>query len=396
MKILAVHNHYQNPGGEDAVFDAETAMLESHGNQVIRYTAHNSRVNEFSKMNLARVAIWNNTASRDIRVLIRREKPDVMHVHNTLPLISPAVYHVARAEGIGVVQSLHNYRLLCPSALLFRDTHVCEDCLGRAIAWPSVVHGCYRDSRAATSVVTVMLAIHRAMGTWSEAVDAYIAMSEFARAKFVQGGMPKERIAVKPNFVERDPGVGSHRGGFALFVGRHSSEKGLRTLLEAWKELDDIPLKIAGGVSPPEIVNASPRSVTWVGRPPKDELIALMQDAAVLVFPSEVYEGFPVTIAEAFATGLPVVASRLGAMGEIVEHGRTGAHFAPGNASDLRREILRLFADPGSLREMGRSARTQFEQKYTADRNYEILSGIYRSALLSRSPGTLQVHALRP
>ncbi|OFW17195.1 MAG: glycosyl transferase family 1 [Acidobacteria bacterium RIFCSPLOWO2_12_FULL_67_14] len=396
MKVLAVHNQYQRPGGEDAVFEAETAMLEAHGNEVVRYTTHNNRVDEFNKMNLARIAIWNNAASREIRALIRREKPAVMHVHNTLPLISPAVYHVARAEGVGVVQSLHNYRLLCPSALLFRDTHVCEDCLGRAIPWPGVVHGCYRDSRAATGVVAAMLATHWALGTWTDAVDTYIAMSEFARRKFVQGGMPQAKIAVKPNFVAPDPGVGDHSGGYALFVGRHSAEKGLQTLLEAWKELDDIPLKIAGGIPPSEVVKSSPGSVTWVGRPPKDEVTRLMQDAAVLVFPSEVYEGFPVTIAEAFATGLPVVASRLGAMIELIDHDRTGAHFTPGDAADLRRVMRRVFTDPDRLRRLSRGARADFEQKYTCERNYEILSGIYRSALPSHATGSVRAQPLRP
>jgi glycosyltransferase involved in cell wall biosynthesis len=316
-----------------------------------------------------------------------------MHVHNTLPLISPAVYHAARAEGIRVIQSLHNYRLLCPSALLFRDSHVCEECLGRVVPWPGVVHGCYRGSRAATSVVALMLTTHRALGTWNDAVDAYIAMSQFARDKFVQGGMPGEKIVIKPNFVD-DPGCGNHQGGYALFVGRHSPEKGLRTLLDAWADLT-VPLKIAGGIPQPEMVSASPASVTWVGRPPKDELVALMQDAAVLVFPSEVYEGFPVTIAEAFATGLPVVASRLGAMIELVDDGRTGAHFEAGNAADLRRAIRRLFADPDSLRRMSAHARAEFEQKYTADRNYQILSDIYRSALPVHAATPLRTEAVR-
>src|SRR5205814_1104988 len=168
---------------------------------------------------------------------IRAQRPRVAHFHNTFPLISPAAYYAARAEGVGVVQTLHNFRLLCPNALFFRDGKVCEDCLGRPVAWPGVVHGCYRGSRAASAATAVMTAAHRALGTWRTAVDVYVALTEFSRQKFIAGGLPAEKIAVKANFVYPDPGPGAGAGGYAVFVGRLSAEKGVETLLAAWRPL---------------------------------------------------------------------------------------------------------------------------------------------------------------
>jgi glycosyltransferase involved in cell wall biosynthesis len=244
MKILAIHNSYQQPGGEDQVFLAETSLLERYGHQVVRYSKHNDRAAGMNRLALAGTALWNNSTYRDLRVLIRRERPDVAHFHNTFPLVSPAGYYAAKAEGVPVVQTLHNYRLLCPNALFFRDGGVCEDCMGKAITWPGVVHKCYRGSRAASGLVTAMLATHRALRTWTDMVDVYIALTEFARRKFIEGGLPEERMTVKPNFVDPDPGPGTSDDGHALFVGRLSPEKGVDTLLAAGNALEDgFPLR---------------------------------------------------------------------------------------------------------------------------------------------------------
>ena len=229
------------------MFLAETALLESYGHRVVRYITHNDRVAELNSVTLAGKTVWNSSAYRELRNLIHLEQPDVAHFHNTFPLVSPAGYYAARAEGVPVVQTLHNYRLLCPNALFFRDGGVCEDCKSKAITWPGVVHKCYRGSRAASGVVTAMLTTHRALRTWRKKVDVYIALTEFARRKFIEGGLPAGKIIVKPNFVYPDPGPGEGEGGFALFVGRLSFEKGVGTLLAAWEHLDRrIPLKIVG------------------------------------------------------------------------------------------------------------------------------------------------------
>jgi glycosyltransferase involved in cell wall biosynthesis len=237
MRVLLVHNYYQQAGGEEQVFVAEGALLEAHGHRVVRYTSHNDRVTGMSRAVLAKNTVWNRTTYRDLRTLIRKERPQVAHFHNTFPLISPAAYYAARAEGVPTAQTLHNYRLLCPNALFFREGRACEDCVGQAGPWPEVIHACYRGSHLSSGGVAAMLTSHRILGTWVRAVDAYITLTEYTRRKFIQGGLPAEKIVVKPNFVYPDPGPGAGRGMYALFVGRLSREKGVDTLLAAWNTL---------------------------------------------------------------------------------------------------------------------------------------------------------------
>ena len=382
--MLLLHNHYQQPGGEDQVFAAEGNLLEARGHRVIRYVSHNDRVAEISRPALAKATVWNGGTYREIRALIRRDRPQVAHFHNTFPLISPAAYYAARAEGIPVVQTLHNYRLLCPNALFFREGGVCEDCLGKKVPWPGVAHACYRASRLSSGAVAAMLTTHRAAGTWTGGVDTYIALSEFARQKFIQGGLPAGKIVVKPNFIDPDPGVGEGRGDYALFVGRLSQEKGLDTLLAAWQRLrHKVPLKIVGdGPLAPRVAEISKRvaEIEWLGRQPKDQVEHLMKDARALIFPSVWYEGFPMVIAEAYAVGLPVVASDLGSMSSLIDHGRTGLRFRPGDPGDLAARVGWISTHPAELEKMRKTTRAEYEARYTAERNYETLIEIYRMA----------------
>jgi len=382
LKIFISHNRYQQPGGEDAVFEAEKALLEQMGHEVIPFVEDNARLNGMNPLQAALNAIWSREAQEKIRRLIWERKPKVAHFHNTFLMISPAAYYACKEAGVPVVQTLHNYRLICPGALLMRGGQVCEDCVGRAVPLPGVVHGCWRGSRAQTAVVAAMLTVHRAAKTWTQQVDCYITLTEFARRKFIEGGLPAEKIVVKPNFVDPDPGVGRHEGGYALFVGRLSPEKGVRTLLRAWRLLKGVSLKLVGDGPLRAEVEAfvkreGLKGVEALGRRPREEVFELMREARVLVFPSEWYEGFPMTIAEAFACGLPVIASRLGAMAEIVKDGRTGLHFHPGDPEDLTAKVEWAWQHPKEMQEMGRQARREFEQKYTAERNYERLMEIY-------------------
>jgi glycosyltransferase involved in cell wall biosynthesis len=385
MRVLLLHNHYQQPGGEDQVFAAEGNLLEARGHRVLRYISHNDRVTEMSRPALAKVTVWNRVVYREIRALIRRDRPQVAHFHNTFPLISPAAYYAARAEGVPVVQTLHNYRLLCSNALFFRKGGVCEDCLGKAIPWPGVAHSCYRASRSSSGAVVAMLTTHRTLGTWKGAVDTYITLTEFARQKFIQGGLPAEKIVVKPNFFHPDPRAGEGSGGYVLFVGRLSQEKGVDTLLAAWTRLRrKVPLKIVGdGPLAPKVAEAAKRlsNVEWLGRQPKDRVIALMKDAVALVFPSVWYEGFPMVIAEAYAVGLPVIASDLGSMSSLIDHGRTGLCFHPGDPDDLAAQVEWISMRPEELKRMRNEARVEFENEYTAERNYELLMEIYRTVV---------------
>ena len=345
---------------------------------------HNDTINRMRPFEVARAAIWNRETFHELRELIRRERPSVMHCTNTFPLISPAAYYAARGEGVPIVQSLHNYRLFCLNACFLRNDRVCEDCLGKGVPWPGILHGCYRSSRPASAVVAGMLSLHRVMRTWSRMVDRYFTLTEFSRRKFIEGGLPARQVAVKPNFIHPDPGPGSGQGGYAVFIGRLSPEKGIQTLLSAWSQLGGrLPLKIIGDGPLAESVKAAVNQtagVEWLGRRQPSEVLALLGEAACLVMPSIWYETFGRTIIEAYAKGTPVVASRLGAMAELVHDGRTGLLFEPGNPADLALKIHSLLDDPERSLGMRRAARREYEEKYSAEKNYEMMMAIYVEA----------------
>lgn len=256
---------------------------------------------------------------------------------------------------------------------------MCEECVDRGSLVPAIIHSCYRQSRPATVAVTAMLTTHRAAGTWDRAVDLYIALSDFARGRLVAGGLPRERIVVKPNFVSPDPGAGDGHGGYALYVGRLSEEKGVRVLERAWHLLNGIPLLVAG--DGPLSDTKWPASVQSLGREPRERILALMQNASVLIFPSTCYECAPMTIVEAFACGLPVIGSNLGSMAELVDHRRTGLLFRPGDTEDLARQVRWAFTHPEEMKAMRAAARDEYLRKYTAELNYKALIGIYEMAI---------------
>ncbi|MGH7179466.1 MAG: glycosyltransferase [Tepidisphaeraceae bacterium] len=386
MKVLVAHNFYQQPGGEDQVFRDEVAMLRDRGNEVVEYTVHNDALAGLGKIELARKTIWNQQTYEQLSEVVRREKPAIAHFHNTFPLMSPSAYYAAREGGARVVQTLHNFRLMCPSATLYRDGHVCEDCVGRRFAWPAIAHACYRGSRSASAVTAVMLRQHRARGTWHDAVDVYIALTQFARDKMIQGGLPREKIVVKPNFVSPDPGEGTGGGRFVLFVGRLTEEKGIDTLLRAWESAtpQGLMLRIAGdGPLRGRVEQASHRlrSIEYLGRRPSAEVYAILAHAEALLFPSVWYEGLPRTIIEAFSKGTPVVASKLGSMAELVTDGRNGLLVEPGHVAAWARALGELSCRTDRLSELRRGAREEFLRCYTADRNYPMLMAAYEQAL---------------
>ncbi|MBW3660107.1 MAG: glycosyltransferase family 4 protein [Gemmatimonadetes bacterium] len=391
MKIAVVHERYIQPGGEDRAFESETALLESRGHDVVRYEQRNDQIPEMGRLSLAARAHWNARANRRLRRLLHEERPDVVHFHNTFPILGPSAYWAAKSEGLPVVQTLHNYRLLCPNAQLYRDGGPCEDCVGRRFAWPSILHSCYHHGRLATGVVASTFALHRGLGTFSRKVDRYVALTEFGRRKFVEGGLPPESVRVKPNFLDEDPGMGRGGGGYALFVGRLSEEKGVRTLVEAWERLRGrIPLKVVGdGPESPRVASAAERidGIEWLGRRPREEVLERMREARLLVFPSVWYEGLPFVIVEAFAAGLPVVASDLGGMSEIIRHGETGWLVPAGDPAALAKAVESAAADPEALQRVRRAGRAEFDSKYTATINYERLMAIYAEVVARRTVG---------
>lgn len=392
MKILFCHTHYQQTGGEDQVFADERRLLETRGHEVVAYTLHNDAIANMNPLGVALRTVWSRTAARELRTLIRQTRPDVMHCTNLFPLISPAAYYAARAEGVPVVQSLHNYRWLCAGAMFLRDGKVCEDCLGKAVPWPALVHRCYRGSLAGTAAVAAMQTVHRTLRTFRRTVDVFVALSEFSRQKFIAGGFPAERLVVKPNFVDPVPVPGAGVGGYALFVGRLSGEKGLDVLLKAWQGQSDLPpLWIVGdGPLAPQVAAAAEQnpSIRWLGRQANDEVLELMRHAVCVVLPSTTYENCPKTILEAYACGTPVVAAHLGAMAEMVDDGVTGLTFQPQDAADLADKVRALLATPAAASRMRATARARFLERYTADVNEQQLLAIYQQALARRPAAT--------
>lgn len=385
MRILSIHNKYQIRGGEDQSRESEESLLREMGHEVEVYEENNLRVPAVGAVNLAFRTVWSREAYQTVEQRLMETAYDLVHVQNFFPLISPSVYYAAKAQGVPVVQTLRNYRLLCPNGLFFRDGKVCEDCMGKPIPYPGVLHSCYRDSLAASGVSATMLTVHRAMQTWQEKVDLYISLTEFARQKFIEGGFPADKIVVKPNFVYPDPGLGQGLGGYALFVGRLSEEKGLDTLLAAWKQLKNpMPLKIVGeGPLANLVAEAAEKcpKIEWLGRRPIAEVYALMGEAMVLIFPSKWYETFGRVAVEAFAKGTPAIAANIGAIAELVDHGRTGLHFQPGDATDLATQVEWVLQHQREWGQMRQEARAEFEAKYTAEENYRRLMEIYSLVL---------------
>ena len=390
MKILLGHCRYRLRGGEDAVFDTEAAQLERAGHDVVRLEFDNDEVDTTTLS--ARIAagidtLWSRRAHARMRATLAQFRPAVAHFHNTFPRMSPAVYYACADAGVPVVQTLHNFRLLCANGIFLRDGKPCEACGGGRF-FESVHHACYRSSRLASAAVALMQYVHHGLGSYATKVDRYIALTEFARRKFVAAGLPATRLTVKPNSLDTDPGLGTARGEFALFVGRLSREKGVHTLVEAWRHLPGVPLRIAGeGPAHAALAAATAQrgnQMQWLGAVSRREVLRLMGEARVLIMPSECYEGFPMTVVEAYSRGLPVLASNIGSLGEIVIDRHTGRHFRAADPIDLARVVAEVWAAPAALEDMRVAARQRFIDHYGPEQNVRALVDIYSSLHATR------------
>lgn len=391
MKVLIVHNRYRLPGGEDVVAQREAELLRSQGHHVRFYTRSNEELDGAGFLDRAAApiaAIWSRTTHAELSDLLKAEAPDVVHVHNTHLMISPAVYFACNAAGVPVVQTLHNSRLMCPAGSLSRNGRPCMDCAGRSFALPGILHACYRDSRPATAITAAVSSIHGLLKTWRDRVDLYVACTEFYRRLFIRFGLPAAKVVVKPHFVAPDPGASDGDGGYALFIGRLAAEKGVDTLLAAWRALPELPLKMCGqgpmrALIADTIEKSSLANVELIGHLGQDELVSQMRGAAFLVWPSIGFsETFGLVAIEAFACGRPVIASRIGVMSEIVEDGVTGLHFEAGNAIDLVHKVRWARNHPTEMRRMGETARQRYLERYTAEANHRMLMDIYELARL--------------
>lgn len=383
MRILQIHNYYQQKGGEDAVVANEKALLEEAGHEVLQHLCHNDDIQSISaKVRAALGSAYSVSQRQRLLRLLKEVRPDIVHVHNFFPLFTPSIFDACREAGTASVMTLHNYRLVCPGAFLMRDGRICEDCL-LGSAYRAVRHRCYRNSLVATFTAARLVEYHRRKRTWGEKVGAFIALTHFAKRKYIEGGLPAERIHVKPNFIRPPVDFGNRAEGErrgVLYVGRLSREKGLITLLEAWKGVD-FPLRIAGdGPLRDMVVGSAPAQLEYLGSLAQEQVSREMGRAAALVMPSEWYEGFPMVLVEAMAHGLPVIGSNIGAMAEVIQDGVTGLHFEVGDVQSLRDAVSRLLNDESVLRKMSEASVREYRMKYSPEVNLDQLMGIYESA----------------
>jgi|GEM_PF-43878 len=389
MKVLLVHNFYRSvtPGGEDNVFRQERAMLEAAGIEVVCYTKSNDDVNEHDRAQVFRTAAamaWSQNTYDELSTLLKRERPMLAHFHNTFPLITPSAYQAVKDAGIPVVQTLHNYRMICVAGTFYREGKVCESCTAGS-PWAGVRHRCYRGSLAGSAAVAWMLHRNWQRRTYQDLIDVYIALSSFAAERFAAEGIDRARIEIKPNFVNSTGPVSVGGGGYAVFAARLSDEKGVFTLLEAWRSLRDIPLKVVGDGPLLAAMKAQALEqnlpVEFLGLRRRDEVLKIIGDAELQVIASECFEGFPLVLVESYARGTPVIASHIGSLGKLVLPGETGLHFDVGNCESLSRAVRSLWEDPVTRARMRIFARARFDSEYTPDRNLATLLAIYERAL---------------
>jgi glycosyltransferase involved in cell wall biosynthesis len=378
-RVLIAHNRYQQSGGEDAVVDAEVNLLREHDHEVVEYQRENHDLAAMPRAQAALQTLWSSRTTREVGALIDRFAPDVLHVHNTFPLISPSIYWLAHRRRLPVVQTLHNFRLICPQALMLRNGKPCEDCVGK-LPWRGIAHACYRNSRLQTGVLASAVTAHALAGTWQHKVTRYIALNTFCRDRFIAGGLPAEKIVVKPNFVDLPAPGAQARAGF-LFVGRLSVEKGVQVLADAVRYSSLRESLTVVGIGPEAALVQGVRGIQALGALAPDAVYAHMRQTRALVLPSICYENFPRTLVEAYACALPVIASRLGAMAALVEDGQTGLLFEPGNSADLAAKLAWALDHKDEMAVMGQRARARYEAQLTGPVNLNQLLEIYRQAI---------------
>jgi glycosyltransferase involved in cell wall biosynthesis len=386
MKVLLCHNYYQQPGGEDQVYFNERAALRERGCDVICYERHNIEIKEMSLFAVLRDLFWSQKTYVEISALLEKEKPDIVHVYNFFPLISPSIYYAIKKKNIPVVQSLHNQRIMCPSGSFVRSGVLCVLCNAKKFAWPGVIFGCYRRSRILSFAVASMFFFHRIMGTWQNKVSCYLVATNFYRELFLQNGLPFQKIEKKALFVDHASTCTSNKKEtYALFVGRLDPEKGVLCLLQAWQYMREvqgvsIPLKIRGsGRLMDELqsfISANDLSqIEIVPRLTRKELFFLIQKATLLVWPSlGYYETFGLVAIEAARGGVPVIASDSGVANETVAEGVSGLHFRSGDPIDLAEKVVSLWSNETLQKELSTGARRYYETHF--DREVLIMQQI--------------------
>ncbi|GEP11609.1 glycosyltransferase family 4 protein [Methylobacterium gnaphalii] len=394
-KVLIVHNEYQKHGGEDSVVVQEENALKRAGYEVQLFTVSNKAISSFADKVQAAFSAFNSPRIIKSIVDVAREfRPDVAHVHNFFPMISPMIHAALQENGIPTVQTLHNYRVICAGATLNRNGAPCEICITKS-PYNAVLHRCYRGSLLGSLAVAYSVQQHKSRGTWSNDVDRFIVLTEFERSRFIAAGLPAERIKTKPNgLADPDPGVGAVQRHGLLFVGRLTHEKGVDVLVRA-AQMAGCPIKVLGeGPLQPLVEGCA--EIEYLGQCEPSVVRTAMAEAAAMIVPSVWYEGLPMVIVEAFASGTPVIASRIGSLIEIIEDGVTGIHTEPGDAADLARAMTRLASDPAAARRMGKAARLKYEQNWSEALTTSHLLSIYEEAVASYARKQIVVEGSQP
>ncbi len=388
MRILLVHNYLRPPSGENTVFEQETELLRSKGHEVITYARHNDEIGDMKSSSKALIpfhAAWSSEAYSAISQLVRQQRPDIAHFHNVFPLISPAAYLACAKEGLPVVQTLHNYRIVCPGALLFRNNRVCKECSGMGFL-PGIKHGCYRDSRIQTAGMAAIIYFHLLIGTWRKYVDLYIALSDFALSKYRELGFPSDSFSVKTNFLQNPVKPSYADMGYGLYIGRIGEEKGIAVLLSALRNCPEIPFKVIGNGPIQDFLQRKIgeyglRNVEYLGALDHNQCMDCLKKARFLVLPSQCYEGVPMVLLEAMSAGKPAIVSDVGVLPLMIRDGYNGFVFSAGSVEGFAEKMKLINGNPGEAVIMGKNARATFEEKYTSEINYEIVMKIYQKAI---------------
>lgn len=388
MRVLFLHSRYLSGpvSGENRVVEDEVSLLRGAGHEVGVLSAEPIVGSRADRLRTAGSAVTSRRAARQVRDAVRERSVDVVHVHNVFPTLSPAVLPSAHEAGAAVVMTLHNYRLMCLPATFLRDGRICEDCLG-ATTLRGVRHACYRESRGASAILAASLELHRATGSF-DAVTRFLAVGDFVKAKHVEAGIDGTRILVKPNFVsaqERRSGPGDR----FLFIGRLASEKGLDTVLRAWERAPAAAALDVVGSGPDEealraMASSDPR-VRFLGQVEPDRIPGMLAGARALLVPSRWYEAAPRTIVEAYASGVPVIASDIGALPDSVEHAVSGFLVPPEHADAWAEAVGSLLDDETSER-LGDGAHGRWREQYSPEVGLAELESCYRVAIGSRHP----------
>ncbi|MEM8890428.1 MAG: glycosyltransferase family 4 protein [Bacteroidota bacterium] len=386
MRILLIHNYYLQKGGEDTVFRSETELLKSHGHEVEQLSFHNKDIDSaWGKISMFWKGLYNRKSYRLVEEKIAAFKPDIIHIHNLFYLASPSILYAARKMGVPVVMTLHNYRLICPSVYLYHKGRIYEDNIHKTFPVKAIFQKVWNNNLGLTALITLITSFHKYRNTWNKLIDGYIVFTEFAKSKFVGSSIkvPEKKFFIKPNFTEDNGCNLEHREDYYLFIGRLSEEKGMEVLLEAANK-GNFRLEILGDGpfrDQVEALAAQNERVSYPGFLPKEEIVQKLKSCRALIFPSIWYEGMPMVILEALATGTPIIVSDLGNPGRMIEDRQSGLHFEPNNSESLLSKIAELDASPELQNKLVKGAREIYEKKYTPEENYETLLSVYENIL---------------